>query len=228
MRENHFVMGELTEGKKITTKGFFYGGAGYVMGRAVLDRLVGHRVMGPPEWSSVHINAIQMTNLQMLTQTIKLSNHSCPKDPASGQDTCLVDLHGEWVNHDPTGNSFGYGWDVYATLNDDTMMVDVCMNIMSEEHSCYHSDHALSRCLTHGVYALAVDQWCGGSGFKPPALPMGPTRANEEGPRVGMCMNIDDKCESESGVHFTCHHWMPDKKNYRKAVPANKALSYEK
>jgi hypothetical protein len=33
MSKQNIVLGQLTEGKKITMKGFYYGGAGYLMGR---------------------------------------------------------------------------------------------------------------------------------------------------------------------------------------------------
>jgi hypothetical protein len=32
-------------------------------------------------------------------------------------------------------------------------LVDLCTNVFSEEDTCYHSDHALSRCFAHAAYA---------------------------------------------------------------------------
>ena len=225
MRKHHFVVGELTEGKKITQKGFFYGGAGYLIGKAVLDRLTDHRVMAPPQWQVPGCNPVQTAHLQMLTEVFRLSNRSCAKDPTTGGDTCLVSTTKlAWENGNPDADNLGYGFDKFATLNDDTTMVDVCMNIMSEEHSCYHSDHALSRCLIHGVYAQAVDQWCGGAApYLPHELP-NPEGGNS-GPRIGMCMQTDEKCIPE--VHFTCHHWMPEKDDYRKPVKAEDLQKYD-
>ena len=219
LNKTPFVVGEMTRGKKITSHGFFYGGAGYVFGKAVLDRLTSHKVMGPVSWMAPRSKPEQTAHLQLLTQTIMLSNHSCPKDSVTGQDTCLVKLHGGW--EDATRQSFGYGENVYAELNEDTTMVDVCMNIMAEEHSCYHSDHALTRCIVHGIYATPLDQWCGGRApLSPPELPVPPS--DKGGPAIGMCMQVDEKCLPD--VHLTCHHWMPDPKDYTSPIPANNDL----
>ena len=224
LSKSAFVVGEMTRGKKITSHGFFYGGAGYVFGKAVLNRLTAHKVMGPVAWMAPRSKPDQTSHLQMLTQTIKLSNHSCPRDSQTGQDTCLVKLHGKW--EDASQESFGYGEGVYAELNEDTTMVDVCMNIMAEEHSCYHSDHALTRCIVHGIYATPLDQWCGGNApLSPPELPVPPS--DKGGPAIGMCMQVDEKCLPD--VHLTCHHWMPDPKDYTQPIPAKNDLDkYEK
>lgn len=32
-------------------------------------------------------------------------------------------------------------------------LVDMCKNILSDEDTCYHSDHAISRCFAQAVYA---------------------------------------------------------------------------
>ena len=32
-------------------------------------------------------------------------------------------------------------------------LVDLCTNVFSEEDTCYHSDHAMSRCFAHAAYA---------------------------------------------------------------------------
>lgn len=224
LSKHHFVVGELTNGKKITSKGFFYGGAGYLVGKAVLDRLTSHRVMAPPEWQIPGCNPVQTAHLQMLTEVVRLSNQSCAKDPTTGGDTCLVSTTKlQWEDGNPNADNIGYGFDHYATLNEDTTMVDVCMNVMAEEHSCYHSDHSLSRCFVHGVYAQAVNQWCGSRDpYLPPSLP---NPGGKPGPKIGMCMEVDGQCYSD--VHFTCHHWMPDDNDYRKAVPAKNLQKYD-
>ena len=96
MSKSALVVGEMTRGKKITSHGLFYGGAGYVFGKAVLNRLTAHKVMGPVAWMAPRSKPDQTAHLQMLTQAIKLSNHSCPRDRQTGEDTCLVKLHGRW------------------------------------------------------------------------------------------------------------------------------------
>ena len=46
-RNSPLVMGQLNGGNKITKQGFFFGGAGYLMGRAVIHRLLAHTLPGP-------------------------------------------------------------------------------------------------------------------------------------------------------------------------------------
>jgi hypothetical protein len=39
-------------------------------------------------------------------------------------------------------------------------LVELCQNVMSEEKTCYHSDHAITRCLIHGTYSNPVNVRC--------------------------------------------------------------------
>lgn len=41
------VLGQLTGGNKVTKGGFYYGGAGYLMTKPLLHRLIGHDLSGP-------------------------------------------------------------------------------------------------------------------------------------------------------------------------------------
>ena len=67
------------------------------------------------------------------------------------------------------------------------------MNIFSDENTCYHSDHALSRCFAHAAYADIWNVNC--QGFKISSEPVLVT---------AMCMGTD-VCWPHI---LTCHRWM--------------------
>ena len=63
---------------------------------------------------------------------------------------------------------------------------------MSEEHTCYHSDHAISRCMIHGVYVKPFNVACYGLRLAGDLT-------------VGMCMGVG-YCDPL--LQLTCHRWM--------------------
>lgn len=71
--------------------------------------------------------------------------------------------------------------------------MDLCTNMFSDVDTCYHSDHALSRCFAHGAYAEIWNVKC--QGFKISTDPELVT---------AMCMGTD-VCWPHV---LTCHRWM--------------------
>lgn len=189
MTESPIVLGQLTLGRKITKRGFYYGGAGYLMGKKVLDRLQSHEIIGPPFYSDIFRDPTQVHELSLLHQVSKLSNTSCPPSM-----TCI-----DILNHDKALQ------DVGSIARSPVRLIDICTNVMSDEHTCYHSDHAMSRCLLHGAYASPFNILCGG-------VDLGSDL------RIGMCMGVD-LCNTR--VHLTCHRWMPDPFDFRNPVTAS-------
>jgi len=70
-------------------------------------------------------------------------------------------------------------------------LIDICVNTMAQEHTCYHSDHSMSRCLLHGSHGYPVGLDCGGSDIGNELI-------------VGMCMDPGDTC---GPVQLTCHRY---------------------
>jgi len=189
------VMGQLTQGKKITRHGFFYGGAGYLMGRGVVERLIDSRIMGPPDHSFKQNDALQTTGLQIMFQSLEYSRiaHSCK--------SCIIETERTKAL---TQESFGP--EAYVDLEGGARLVDACMNIMSEEHTCYASDHAISRCLVHGANAAVYSIDCAwGTDINTSAGKL----------HIGMCMGID---ECVPHTQLTCHRWMADPSDYNKPI----------
>jgi hypothetical protein len=144
-REN-VVFGQLTLGKKITKHGFYYGGAGYFLGAAAIKRLVSNELLGPVAQVDEYRDPMQMANLALLKQVAN-ANTSCPKE-----NPCVTII----------SNPDGAYTELNAKAKLGARLVEVCTNIMSEEHTCYHSDHALSRCFIHAAYLDPRDVQCGG------------------------------------------------------------------
>jgi hypothetical protein len=70
-------------------------------------------------------------------------------------------------------------------------LVDLCTNTLSQEGTCYHSDHAILRCLMHGVYA----------------------DIQNPSEHTDMCMDGCDWCSFNSTL--TCHRWMANTSDAR-------------
>eukprot|EP01034_Spumella_vulgaris_P024048 gene24048-30345_t len=176
------VLGQLTMGKKITKKGFYYGGAGYMIGRIVIERLTAYELSGPSEASNKMIDPTMMSGLSVFNQAADLSKEVCPE--------CMVLQPGSVVN------------ELNTHANISVRMVEICVNIMSQEHTCYHSDHAISRCFIHGTNAFPMAIECGGSNLG-------------GGVTIGMCMGTGG---CDTNVHLTCHRWRP---NPDTSIPRN-------
>ena len=171
------VMGQLTYGKKVTKRGFYYGGAGYLMGRPVVEALNGYVLRGPAAAADDMRDETMTRELSLFSQTWKLARGSCK--------SCMR-----------LQNGTSAGQLVGAAASMDARVVEVCANIMSQEHTCYHSDHAISRCLVHGVNAFPLNIQCLGGTMVDPS----------KGVLVAMCMGTDICTER---AHLTCHRWFP-------------------
>ncbi|KAJ1421905.1 hypothetical protein B484DRAFT_452587 [Ochromonadaceae sp. CCMP2298] len=173
MRVRPLVLGQLNGGNKITKKGFFYGGAGYLMGRGVLDSLNSFTLVGPDPYSDTYRDQKHLDHLGMMEHAYPMAA-GCPDDCMTLDKTNVLHF---------TSST--------ATLR--VPLVDICTNTLSDEGTCYHSDHAISRCLVHGVYADVWDVLC--QGFKTPTTPSLYTQ---------MCMGTG-ACNVKSML--TCHRW---------------------
>lgn len=183
----NIVMGALTMGKKVTRHGFYYGGAGYLWGEKVIKKLTSNILVGPSQKKDEYRDEITMIYLSLIRETIANSQKACPD--------CI-----EIVGNATSDNIFN------EKIKAAVRVIDLCNNMMSDEHTCYHSDHALSRCLVHGVYADPMNIGCGGS-----LISTNPTNIV-----IGMCFGTDN---CDSNVHLTCHRWEPNITNPTEPIP---------
>ncbi len=151
--------------------GFYLGGGGYLFGKPVIDRLLAYQVEGPHEHANQFINEAFMKDLSLFNIAAPLSAAVCP--------SCLIMQ---------SGNKMG---DLNIRADSQVRMVDLCVNLMADERTCYHSDHSVTMCLIHGVYAKPQHVDCGGS--------------NLGGVRFSMCSSDNVHCDTN--VRLTCHHF---------------------
>lgn len=209
LMKEYLVLGQLTKGKKITKRGFYYGGAGYLIGKKVIDRLNSHEILGPAESMNAMIDPNQMALLSILNQAYPLSQHFCKGCIRLDNSTANREKSASQVNKLANPEEMTKYYDVVG--NSSVRLIELCSNIMSQEHTCYHSDHAISRCYIHGAYASPNDIDCGGTQVTPNL-------------KFAMCMGTGD-CNPK--FHLTCHRWRPFRQNpdraYNLYAPSNES-----
>ena len=186
MKINPIVYGQLLNMEHyMSNVGFYCGGAGYLMGRAVVDRLVSYTLRGRPAESDKYRNSYVMKNLEVLSEVVKAINTT------TECSNCKIDENGTNV-----------------TLC--VRVIEICANLISGENTCSHSDHAVSRCLIHGVYATQLGVTCYDKKISKTAHP---------NLKLGMCQSRR-KGNCTNDYLLTCHQMMPfDEKN-----PLNRAV----
>jgi hypothetical protein len=119
----------------VTKVGFYYGGGGYLFGKSVITSLNSFTIEGRNGTDKDDYRyPDQLDKLGLLEEAIPLS---------------------AWLCHDCVRLR---GKDDSTTLQTKTAdlavrVVDMCVNLMAGAGTCYHSDHSVSRCLAHAVYA---------------------------------------------------------------------------
>lgn len=181
-KENTFVSRLYEADLDITKYGFYWGGAGYLLGKTSLDRLSGYELPGPVAKSGYWTGGVRRTReLSVLFEAMAMSDAYC------SATSCLTL---------PQGAKIG---DIGILAQTAIRVVDICKNMMADEDSCYHSDHSLSHCMAHAIYAnFTNDVKCSKSDSFWGILPF------------AMCYSID-KCDPQ--VHLTCHRHVPDRFN---------------
>jgi uncharacterized protein YceK len=180
---NNHVLGSLTLGKKVTKKGFYWGGAGYLFGRKTIENLNANVLHGPAAREDNYRDEGKMRYLHVMKQAYEESQKICKScvtfaTPPKMYNEEMIDIVG-------------------ATANVSARVVEICTNLMSPEHTCYHSDHAMTRCLLYAANGYPIHSDCWGS-------PIGADKVT-----VGMCMGTDVCGENQ----LTCHRFYPHPDN---------------
>lgn len=137
MVEN-ILIGDLhLSNRDVTRFGFKWGGSGYIFGKEVIRMLKEKHLRAPKRYSSYWSGPLRTKILSVLYEAMALSALNCPAclDTASSSDLY------------PLGVTVGI---------ENSRVIDVCVRLMSGEDSCYHSDHALTRCFVHGLQTSLV------------------------------------------------------------------------
>lgn len=183
MSQRNIVMGEMFS-KKITTKGFYFGGAGYLMGRAALTLLNGNVITSVRSSAVENIRTqVHLANLGVLDEAVRVTNATC---------TDCIKMHSLIDNENAANISR-----VVNTANLSVRVVELCMNMMGDAGTCYHSDHSVTRCLAYAIYAQTLSMSC----YRPPKVYV-------EGKgkiKMSMCYG-GDKCDLAFAL--TCHRYV--------------------
>ena len=182
---NNHIVGSLTLGRKVTKKGFYWGGAGYLFGRQTIENLNSHILYGPNAKEDNYRDEGKMRYLHVLKQSYEESQKICKSCVTFDQPPRIYDETNGMIDI------------VGIAANISSRVIELCTNLMSPEHTCYHSDHAMSRCLLYAAngYPMHVDCW---------GSPVG-----ADGVKVGMCMGTDICAEDQ----LTCHRFYPHPDN---------------
>lgn len=154
MATNPVVLGFLETkhrltGGKITQRGILYGGRGYLMGKEVLNRLRSNVVYGPKIIQDQFRSSSQMKYLSILREAYRsvFDSLTCHENKDCLQ---ILTNNGKWMDYNSIGKL-------------SVSLVELCRNLLSEENTCYHSDHAMTRCLAHGAYVDMIHIGCNGT-----------------------------------------------------------------
>lgn len=80
VRLGNIAMGHLTGGNKITRNGFFYGGAGYLLTKGLLEKLVSYKLVGPSGSADGYRDNKHYNHLGMMEEALPPSKKWCPDD----------------------------------------------------------------------------------------------------------------------------------------------------
>ena len=177
------VLGEMFS-KKITTKGFYFGGAGYLMGRAVLSSLNSYVMTSERSTPTENIRTrVHLANLGVLDEAVRVTNVTC---------TDCIKVRP--MNHDTKAKKNSRA---VSTADLSVRALEICMNMMADEGTCYHSDHSVTRCLAYAIYAEPQSMGC----FRPAKI-----YAEGNGKyKMSMCYG-GEKCDLEYAL--TCHRYV--------------------
>ena len=143
---NMITVGMLGMELKLSSHGFYLGGAGYLLGHRVLTKLVSTEITGPmSQFDEFGVERQSLGLLKQAVEIIKSNTSTCPQNCIN-----INSINGKY-----------YDWGSSAKLA--VRVIDLSVNLMSDSYTCYHSDHALTRMLLYGVYANTLSVNCDGT-----------------------------------------------------------------
>ena len=194
LKTENIVIGELNEDmRKVTLNGFYYGGAGYLMGRGIMSRLISHAIDSQRRnGTDTFRSSSQISNLGLLDQVLNLWDSPCTdcvssRIPSEKENQYNIKKNGAYAIRSAT-----------MTIR----VIDLCVNMMAPIDSCYHSDHSLTRCLSHGIYADTLTAGC----YNPISI----QSANGRNVSFSMCYE-GEKCDLNTTL--TCHRHVANPSN---------------
>jgi len=138
---------EVVYASRFCTRGcefYLYGGSGYLFGQAVVELLIGDRLITRSNWTlhEEHAKSALLYHILLRAEASDKVRVHRLQNRSSSVNSCIVK-------------------DVANTKADDTVrvrsrLVDLCAELLSGEQTCLHSDHAVSQCLQFGAGVRSV------------------------------------------------------------------------
>ena len=207
--------------QKVTKAGFILGGAGYIISYKAIQRLISHNIYSNSQTYTnnntnsrpiydVYRTQDQISTLALLPEALKGARKYCPN--------CIK----------------GHNSDSYGILNHNIRIIDICKNMLAGPNVCAHSDHTVSRCLFHAIYADTYPISCTGTylntlrpldttpnvtpdvspvPYRPPPVRVPQIQQQQQPVVIGMCQREKVTCDPRT--HLTCHRYVPDASDLR-------------
>ena len=214
------LMGRTGAQGHVSKGGFAVGGSGYILGKEALLRLHSYELAwlygaGLPKYvTSINTNKYentsdianedtqrsfdQMKSLSVLGEAYNLISQPSTEPCAQSERECIGPLVPMRRRHAHVKSGTRTIFPAWASVvPSKRRLVDICVSMMSGEHTCQHSDHVMGRCLLYGAHAAFINVACHSK------IPL------EEVPQsvpLGMCF-MSQQCDIRS--HITCHRYRP-------------------
>jgi hypothetical protein len=184
MRVEPIVIGDMRI-SEVTGRGIYSGEGGYLLGKAVLgnlsSRVIHARTIAD---GGVFVVGSQIEALSVLDEALEMVEEYCDKCAQVRPPVMTT------ATNDQSRQ--------FITADIEVRVVELCVNLMAGMGTCYHSDHSLTRCLAHAVYADTISAGCGGFNI---------TSSDGSALSVVMC---SDAAECDLSKSLTCHKYMTD------------------
>lgn len=188
MRVRPIVIGDMRR-NEVTAEVAYLGEGGYLMGKAVLrdlsSRVIHARTIAD---GGVFLVGSQIEPLSVLDEALEIVEKFCDGECARVRPPYMATAANDHNKH-------------YLTADIKVRVVDLCVNMMAGMGTCYQSDHSMTRCLAHAVYADTVSAGCGG---------MNITSTNDSALPLVMC---SDTSHCDLSKSLTCHKYSTDPRN---------------
>ena len=187
MRVSPIVIGDMRR-SLLRAEGIYSGDGGYLMGRAVLSNLSSHVIQARTiADGGVFLVGSQIEPLSVLDEALDFVEEYCDKC-ALVRPPVMASAGNDQSKH-------------YVTADIEVRVVDLCVSMMAGMGTCYHSDHSVTRCLAHAIYADTLSAGCDGLNI-----------TSSDGSALSLVMCSDaDHCDMSKSL--TCHKYATDPRN---------------
>jgi len=121
----------------ITPSGFYVGGGGYLFGHAMVTRMTDRQLVTFQNFApNPYIKSLSLYHtllrLEEKEKKVNSTSESCIISPELGNAPPIFSAPALFVNIS-------------------VRAIDICVSLLSNNNTCHHSDHAMTRCIVYGL-----------------------------------------------------------------------------